>query len=55
MLSLYHLCMEFIALRELGTTALVDAAGVHPSVAKVSLSSDTAEAYDILVPGAMLD
>lgn len=41
--------------RELGTTALFDAAGVHPSVAEVSLSSDTAEVYDLLIPGATLD
>lgn len=43
------------SLRELGTTALVDAAGVDPRVTKSSLLSDTAEVYDLLVPGKMLD
>ena len=40
---------------ELRAAALVDAAGVHPSVAEVSLSGDTAEGYDFLISGTVLD
>lgn len=40
---------------ELGTTALVDAASVYPSVTKASLLHDTAEVYNFLIRGATLD